>query len=173
MQIEKLNSWLMLGANVGVLIGLLLLVYEIRQNTSLMRAEIHSMRAEGKATRQMDIANDGELMEIVARANAAGFPTDPNAFDSLSGVEKLRLQYMYIAIIEATVNWHIQCEHGLLIAETCDEGQRRQILGLMPQARAARVSLSFTPPSFISEVQRVLTEAGLTPPDDTGAWPDG
>ena len=32
MNTEKLNRWLALGANVGVLIGLILLVYEVRQN---------------------------------------------------------------------------------------------------------------------------------------------
>ncbi len=172
MKMEKLNSWLVLGANVGVLIGLLLLIYEIRQNTALMRAEIHSIRAEGKATRQIDLANDGELLQIVAKAQAAGFPEDPAGFDVLDDVEKLRLQYMTIGIIEATANWHIQCEHGLLIDDMCEHGQRWQILGIMPQARAAGVRLSFTPPSFIAEVQRIMTEAGLVPPNDDGSWPE-
>jgi len=36
MKSEKLNPWLSLGANVGVVIGLALLVMEIRQNTGMM-----------------------------------------------------------------------------------------------------------------------------------------
>ena len=54
MDIEKTNHWLTLVTNVGVLIGIGLLVYELNQNTNLMRAEMHAMRAEAKATRQME-----------------------------------------------------------------------------------------------------------------------
>lgn len=39
MDTEKVNKWLTLGANVGVLIGLLLLVPEIRQTNSIAKAE--------------------------------------------------------------------------------------------------------------------------------------
>ena len=37
---ERLNSWIALGANVGVLVGLALLVVEINQNNVLVRAQI-------------------------------------------------------------------------------------------------------------------------------------
>ena len=42
---ENLNSWLSLGANVGVVIGLILLVVEINQNTQLTRAQMNQDRA--------------------------------------------------------------------------------------------------------------------------------
>ncbi len=171
MQMEKLNSWLVVGANVGVLIGLLLLVYEIHQNSELMRAEIHSIRAEGKAMRQMDLANNGVMMSITAKAVEAGFPDDPNALDGLTTEERFRMEIMYVAIIEVTVNWHIQCEQGLLLDETCSDVQRQQILGIMPRARALGVHLGFTPPGFVDEVQRILLEEGLVPPGDDGRWP--
>jgi len=35
MNTDRVNKWLTLGANVGVLAGLILLVAEIRQNTEL------------------------------------------------------------------------------------------------------------------------------------------
>jgi len=37
---DRLNRWITLGANVGILIGLILVVYEIRQNSALVRAQI-------------------------------------------------------------------------------------------------------------------------------------
>ena len=46
MKTEKVNSWLTLGANVGVLIGLILLVIEIRQNTNMMQAQMSQSRSE-------------------------------------------------------------------------------------------------------------------------------
>ena len=40
MNAEKVNTWLSLGANIGVVIGLMLLIIEIGQNTDMMRAQI-------------------------------------------------------------------------------------------------------------------------------------
>jgi len=39
MYIEKLNQWLMLIANVGVLVGIFFLAYELRQNTQMMKSQ--------------------------------------------------------------------------------------------------------------------------------------
>ena len=36
---DKLNQWLSLIANVGVLIGIFILAFEIQQNTQMMRAQ--------------------------------------------------------------------------------------------------------------------------------------
>jgi len=40
MDMERLNRWITLGANVGILVGLILVGYEIRQNSDLVRAQI-------------------------------------------------------------------------------------------------------------------------------------
>ncbi len=37
---DRLNRWLTLGANLGILIGLILVGYEIKQNSNLVRAQI-------------------------------------------------------------------------------------------------------------------------------------
>ena len=39
MEPDKVNRWLTLGANIGVLIGLALVAFEIRQNSDLMRLQ--------------------------------------------------------------------------------------------------------------------------------------
>jgi hypothetical protein len=36
---ERINRWLTLTANIGILIGVALLVFEIRQNSDLMRLQ--------------------------------------------------------------------------------------------------------------------------------------
>jgi len=36
MDFDRLNKWLTLGANLGVLLGILLLVVEVRQNQEIM-----------------------------------------------------------------------------------------------------------------------------------------
>lgn len=172
MKLNELNDWLLLVANVGVLIGLGLLVYEIRQNSDLVRAEIQMIRAEGKADRQIDLANNGVLQGISAKLEDAGFPDDPEAINVLTTEERLRMRVMYVAIFEVTAAWYFQCQNDLLAEETCDTVQRYQVLWLAPRARAMDVGLSGTPRSFIAEVQRILTEEGLTPPNDDGSWPE-
>ena len=46
MDSNKINKWLVLAANIGVLIGLALVIYEIRQNSDLMQVQISQARAD-------------------------------------------------------------------------------------------------------------------------------
>ena len=172
MNIEKLQGWLTLGANVGVLIGLGLLIYEIRQNSELMSAEIHSIRAEGKASRQMDLANNGQMAEILGELYGNGFPGNPDALTGLSFAKRMRVRLMYTSILEAMSNWQVQCDYGLLIEETCSISQRAVIADMVPLAKAAGISLEFAAPSFVTEVQSVMREQGLPEPNDDGSWPE-
>jgi hypothetical protein len=38
MAVDRINQWLTLGANIGVVIGLILLLIELDQNSDLLRA---------------------------------------------------------------------------------------------------------------------------------------
>jgi hypothetical protein len=42
MDLNKTNRWLTLIANIGVLVGLIVLIFELSQNTGMMRAQMHS-----------------------------------------------------------------------------------------------------------------------------------
>ena len=44
---DKLNRWLTLAANVGVLIGIIILIVELRQNSQIMRAQTRAQLSEG------------------------------------------------------------------------------------------------------------------------------
>lgn len=46
MDSDRLNRWLTLGANLGVLAGLALLVVEIRQSNQLALAQIEQTRSD-------------------------------------------------------------------------------------------------------------------------------
>ena len=41
---ERLNRWLTLAANIGVVLGLIILIFEVRQNASLTRTEMQIER---------------------------------------------------------------------------------------------------------------------------------
>ena len=81
MNSEKINSWLTLGANLGVVFGLILLVIEIGQNTEMMRAQISQMRADSSATHQHAYYNSEYLPAIIQKIRSG---------DDLSGEESGR-----------------------------------------------------------------------------------
>jgi hypothetical protein len=45
---DKLNSWLTLGANIGVVIGLFLVAYQIRQDADLTNAQLFSESTDSR-----------------------------------------------------------------------------------------------------------------------------
>jgi len=67
MDMDRINSWVTLGANIGILIGLVLVGYEIRQNSALVRAQlVAAMFSDQKA---LAIAQMGEdYPRVLARS---------------------------------------------------------------------------------------------------------
>ena len=63
---DRLNKWLTLGANVGVLIGILLLVYELNQNSELMRSQISNERSSQAIEMWLSVVESDELSEVLA-----------------------------------------------------------------------------------------------------------
>lgn len=46
MRADRINTWLTISANVGVIVGLFLVAFELNQNSSLMRIQIEQSRAD-------------------------------------------------------------------------------------------------------------------------------
>lgn len=76
MNTDRLTSWLALGANVGVLIGLILLVVELNQNREMMMAQTRNEISQGEMSLLALTAESKELADIVTRANR-GEDLDP------------------------------------------------------------------------------------------------
>ncbi|MBU1188311.1 MAG: ketosteroid isomerase family protein [Gammaproteobacteria bacterium] len=55
-QADRLNRWLTLGANLGVIVGLLILIVEVRQNADLTRAQMESGRNNLLAQIELSLA---------------------------------------------------------------------------------------------------------------------
>ena len=88
MKPDSINRWLTLGANFGVLIGIILLLVELNQNATIMKAQISNERASQAIDLFLSIAESQELSSIDARLNASGFPGDPRAIESLNPIEQ-------------------------------------------------------------------------------------
>jgi hypothetical protein len=88
MNADGLNRWLTLGANIGVLIGILLLIAELNQNSTLMRAQIFNERAGQGIDLFMTVAESSELSEVTALLRGADWPTDSSAFSNLTSTQQ-------------------------------------------------------------------------------------
>jgi len=67
MNAQKVNAWLSLAANVGVVIGLALLIIEIRQNTEMMRAQINQSRTDTALFQQYSLSDTDYMAPIIAK----------------------------------------------------------------------------------------------------------
>ena len=70
MKLKKLNAWLTLVANFGVIAGLIFLGYEIRQNTTQLRAETWNSISEAISVQNAGVYNDPVLADIKVRGEA-------------------------------------------------------------------------------------------------------
>jgi len=64
---EKIKSWLTFGANLGVIVGLVLLIIEIRQNTEMMQAQINQSRTEAAQSEQQAVFNSEYMPAIMVK----------------------------------------------------------------------------------------------------------
>jgi hypothetical protein len=170
LNVDKTSQWLSIITNIGVLIGILLLVLELNQNTALMRAEMHAVRAEAKANRQIDLANSGEISRIMFEAFAAGFPQDQEALGVLTPEDRFRLVGFLGGLVETVQNWHYQCQQKLLDDELCRSGYESQAVSLITLTHAAGIDFSDRRASFIADLRRLAAEAGLPVPNEDGTW---
>ena len=72
----------------SIVAGLILVAYELRQNSQLMRAQIFNDRSSQGIEVFLAVAENRELSEIDAKLRKAGFPGDPTAYSELSDIQK-------------------------------------------------------------------------------------
>ena len=163
-----LNKWLTLGANIGVLIGLGLLILEINQNNELMLAQIEQSRSLALVDFRRQAAMDPEFSELMARAielsnSGVSFQEMDKHF---SPGEISQLTSLATADIYDMENVFAQYERGLISDEYWHER-------VVPAIRArgeiwtSRTSLfdgagAGTRQSFQDEVARIMTIPGET-----------
>jgi hypothetical protein len=78
----------------SIVAGLMLVAYELRQNSQLMRAQVFNERSSQGIEVFLAVADNRELSAIDAKLTEAGFPDDPTAYFELSDIEKR--QYVWL-----------------------------------------------------------------------------
>jgi hypothetical protein len=70
MNAERMNGWLSILANVGVLIGILFLAYEIQQNTDIIKAQTRDTLTQKQVDYFRDIGSDPNAIDIMVRGGS-------------------------------------------------------------------------------------------------------
>lgn len=95
MKASRINRWLTLAANFGVLIGIMLLLVELDQNAHVVRAQISSERTSQAIDIFMTVAESQALSGTDAMLRASGFPRDTSAMADLTRMQH-RQYYWYL-----------------------------------------------------------------------------
>lgn len=104
---DRVNRWLTLGANFGVLIGLLFLVFELKQANDLAEASAYRARGEEIQSALQAIALSPDLAAIEIKAQNQGVA-------ELSDIEVRRYQRWVEAALFRMQNQFNDYRHGYL-----------------------------------------------------------
>jgi hypothetical protein len=80
MDSDRLNKWLTLGANIGVFVGIVLLIVELDQNRDMMRAQTRHEIAAGIVDLLLVPASNQQLADLMYRAKTGGELTPQENF---------------------------------------------------------------------------------------------
>jgi hypothetical protein len=104
MDTTKLARWLSVGANIGVLAGLILLVMELNQNRELTRAQVRHELAMGIVDLLQTPASDAQLAGVLYRARSGA---------ALTAEEQFQFELRTNALLRYWEDVHYQYRAGL------------------------------------------------------------
>ena len=104
MDSDRLNRWLTLGANLGVLVGIILLIVELDQNRDMIKSQTRNELAMGIVSIQRGVSENNQLADVIARA-AAG--------ETLTPSETIQFSNRVTAMYRYWENVHYQYRFGL------------------------------------------------------------
>ena len=167
---NKINGWLTLVANIGVLVGLGLLVFEIKQSNSLALAQIEQTRSESLLQWRREWVTDAYIAPLLTKVDAI-LPGDEfeqmsaldrqkataEMLDELDPVERTRMTVFIATSYWDFENLYFQYKRGL-VSEAYWSGRiAPAILWDAPQWKAASGGdLLGGRQEFNDEVERIL-----------------
>ena len=101
---DRLNRWLALGANVGALVGLLLVVVQLHENRELMRAQIRHDLALGIVDLLNTAASNSQFASVLRRGGLG---------EQLTADEQYQFRQRTNALLRYWEDVHYQYRQGL------------------------------------------------------------
>jgi hypothetical protein len=101
---ERLTRWLTVGANLGVLVGIILLIVELDQNRDMMRAQTRHELSMGIVDLLQTPASNEQLADLMFRAKSG---------EELTPRELFQFQMRTNALLRYWEDVHYQYRAGL------------------------------------------------------------
>ena len=156
---NRLNRWLTLGATLGVVIGLILLIVEIEQNSDLVRAQIEQARSESYVEWLRQAAVSDEILELYVKMETLE-GSFGDRFNQLEPIERMRFRHILEARFYDYENLYAQYEDGFFSQSYWEQRISPSIAEWAPRWNTAY------PPDgpggrqeFKNEIQRILQES--------------
>ncbi len=150
MKSETVNRWLTLGANVGVLIGLILLIVEVRHAIGLSESDAYRNRGTEIQEAHKELALSAELAAIQVKAQDAGV-------GSLTKTEYVRWSAWHTAIALRMQNQFNDYHLGYL-DEVSYQAMLRAAARFYPLWQALEVEMEDFDPKFAQTVRAVAEQ---------------
>jgi len=150
---------------IGVVITLIYLAIQIRQNTRGMEenrrlalAQTYQVRADALQTMLVQAANSEHIGPIIAELTQHGYPEDLSSLDHLGPLERGRFRQWQIAQQTHWDNMFYQYQQGFLDEEYYRDEFVVRVRRLAPVWRALGIVVNRK--SFDREIDRILDETG-------------
>ena len=117
MNLDTLNKWLTLLANIGVIAGIIFLIIEINQNSLETRLQTESSFQSTFTTVELAAMTDKELLDALLRSQKGELLTD---------ADQLRVLLFYRAVVRGYQNSYYQALSGVLNPQIW-EGEKHQM----------------------------------------------
>ncbi len=155
-------------ANVGVLIGLIVLIYEVRQNTEMMQVQMLDSQVQNEAARRNAVyAND--IYRVLSKLEDEGhWPLTYQSVKHLSTFERRIIRSFYASRLLIFGNSFYQCQRGYLNEETCQG--RNLYPEFIKELNIIGYDMRNMRTSFIAEVRRIAQENDMPVIGEDGRW---
>ena len=104
MDSNKVNRWLTLGANLGVLVGIILILIELDQNATMMRGQTRNDVSVELIDLMSQVANNPQLASLIHRVESG---------EELTPEEFVQYEHREVAMFRYFENAHYQYRQGL------------------------------------------------------------
>ena len=154
---ERINQWMNLVANLGVIIGIAFLIIEVDQNTRAQNGATIQAFVAATAENNGALAASADLVEIAVRGDAEGL-------DVLSDVERRRYLSLAIQVFQGWEALYLQTLTGT-IEGTFWASKRIGLADTLANRGVREFWATLGPlwfdPRFQAEIAAIASEAGL------------
>lgn len=152
MQSSKINEWLSLVANTGVVIGIFLLIAEVNHATGLAEVEAYQTRTRDIQELNLQLAMSESLADILEKFETEG----P---EKLTPGEFRRTRAWYGAILRGMQGQYYQYQHGFLERESVDRTLEDIAGGIYENWEALGLTDSIEIPEWRTEITHRVNQA--------------